>query len=102
MSLVSVLRRRDHLFAPTRLRVLPQEHLPIREFAQARLPLYVVASDQVSGAEVVLSTGLVTEAAPASTAILGVFPAVRLNGRELVDGGVGSNTPVGAAMALGA
>lgn len=102
VSLVSVLRRRDHLFAPTQLRVLLEKHLPIRDFAQARVPLYVVASDQVTGEEVVLSTGPVIEAVLASTAIPGVFPAVRLNGRDLVDGGVSSNTPIGAAIALGA
>lgn len=78
--------------------MLLEKHLPIREFAQAREPLYVVASDQVTGEEVVLSTGPVIEVVLASTAIPGVFPAVRLNDRDLVDGGVSSNTPIGARL----
>lgn len=102
VSIVSVLRRRDYLFAARRLRALLEAHLPFRAIEQARVPLHVVASDQVTGEEVVLSSGPVIEAVLASTAIPGVFPAVRLGGRELVDGGVSSNTPIGAAIALGA
>jgi NTE family protein len=102
VSFVSVLRRRDYLFAAKHLRILLENHLPFRELAQARLPLHVVASDQVTGEEVVLSQGPVIDAVLASSAIPGVFPAVRLGSRELVDGGVSSNTPIATAIRLGA
>lgn len=101
-SFVSVLRRRDYLFAAQRLRLLLETHLLFRDLGEARLPLHVIASDQLTGEEVVLSSGPAVEAVLASTAIPGVFPAVRLNGRELVDGGVSSNTPIAAAIRLGA
>lgn len=101
-SFVSVLRRRDYLFAAQRLRALLEMHLLYRDLAEARLPLHIVASDQLTGEEVVLSSGPAIESVLASTAIPGVFPAVRLNGRELVDGGVSSNTPIAAAIRLGA
>jgi NTE family protein len=101
-SLVAVLRRRDYLFAAQRLRALLESHLPFRDLAEARLPLHVVASDQLTGEEVVLSNGPAVESVLASTAIPGVFPAVKLHGRELVDGGVSSNTPIAAAIRLGA
>ena len=42
------------------------------------------------------------EAVLASSAIPGVFPPVALNGQHLVDGGVASNTPISAAVRLGA
>ncbi|MDT4873589.1 hypothetical protein FQZ97_1088430 [compost metagenome] len=38
----------------------------------------------------------------ASTAIPAVFPAVTIAGRPLMDGGIASNTPISAAVALGA
>jgi NTE family protein len=101
-SFVSVLRRRDYLFAAQRLRGLLETHLLYRDLAEARLPLHVVASDQLTGEEVVLSSGPAIDAVLASTAIPGVFPAVRLGGRDLVDGGVSSNTPIAAAIRLGA
>jgi NTE family protein len=101
-SFLSVLRRRDYLFAAQRLRVLLEMHLMFRDLAEAHLPVHVVASDQLTGEEVVLSSGPAIEAILASTAIPGIFPAVRVNGRDLVDGGLSSNTPIGAAIRLGA
>lgn len=65
-SLVAVLRRRDYLFAAQRLRALLEAHLAFRDLAEARLPLHVVASDQLTGEEVVLSRGpAVTRSPPA-------------------------------------
>ena len=49
-----------------------------------------------------ISSGAVVDAVLASTAIPGVFPPVRVDGRELIDGGVCANTPIGAAIRLGA
>jgi NTE family protein len=45
---------------------------------------------------------LPVEAVLASSAIPGVFPPISIEGRELVDGGVCSNTPIAAAVRLGA
>jgi NTE family protein len=61
-----------------------------------------VATDFASGAEVVLSRGSALEALLASVAIPAVFPPVALGGRDLVDGGIANNTPVTAAVSLGA
>ena len=44
----------------------------------------------------------VIQALLASAAIPGVFPAVNIGGRFVVDGGVASHTPLSAAVALGA
>lgn len=51
-------------------------------------PLHVVAVDVLTGEEVLLSAGHTVDAVLASAAIPGVPPAVRWEGRELVDGSV--------------
>ncbi len=64
------------------------------------MPVAVVASDLVTGAEVSLTRGPVVEAVAASIAIPGVFPPVRRDGMILVDGGVLAPVPVRAVRAL--
>ncbi len=56
----------------------------------------------LSGKAVVLSRGPVTQAILASTAIPAAFAPVEIDGRLLCDGAVASNTPVTAAISLGA
>jgi NTE family protein len=94
--------RRDHVVDPSGLRRLLQHHLPYQRLEQAPLPLHVVATELASGRETLLSSGPVVDAVMASAAIPGVFPPVRIDGRELVDGGVANNTPISSAIALGA
>jgi len=97
-----LMQRQQHLVHNGALRRLLQRSLDYRMIEDAPLPLHVVASDRVTGDEVVLSRGPVIEAVLASSAIPGVFPPVAIDGIELVDGGVCSNTPIAAAVRLGA
>ena len=69
---------------------------------QAALPRHIVATDMLSGDEIVLSSGPAVNAVLASAAIPGVFPPVRLDGVDLIDGGVANNTPISLAITLGA
>jgi NTE family protein len=71
-------------------------------FEQLRLPLAVVATDLNAGKPVVFRSGLLTPALLASTAIPGLFPSVRIDGREHLDGGVVDNTPLDIAVEDGA
>lgn len=96
------LRRADSLFDGKALRALFERRLGVYRFDDARVPLFVVATDALTGAEVVMSQGDVIDALMASTAIPGIFPCVRLGGRDLVDGGVANNTPISTAVRLGA
>jgi NTE family protein len=61
-----------------------------------------VATDVLSGQDVLLSSGDVVDAIAASAAIPAVFPPVTVDGRGLIDGGVVNNTPLSHAVALGA
>jgi NTE family protein len=102
ISLLGVLRRRGHLVDSHALRRLLEQHLPYHQLEDATLPVHIVASDMLTGHEVVLSSGSVIDAVLASTAIPGVFPPVQIGSRWLVDGGVANNTPISTAMTLGA
>jgi NTE family protein len=101
-KMFGLLWRRDHLVESRGLRRLLEAHLPYARLEQAALPIHVVATDLITGDEVLLSSGPAVDAVLASTAIPGVFPAVTIGGRELVDGGVTNNTPVSTAVRLGA
>lgn len=101
-GLKALLLSRDHLVEPDALRLIVRRALGAARIEAMRLPLHVTATDALSGAEVLLSEGDVETALMASTAIPVVFPNVVIDGRPLVDGGVGNNTPIGSAVGLGA
>lgn len=64
--------------------------------------MHVVATDVLSGRDVLLSRGPAADVIAASAAIPGVFPPVNLEGRPLMDGGAVNNTPISHAVELGA
>jgi NTE family protein len=74
----------------------------ITTFEQLRVPLAVVATDMNAGKPAVFRSGDLAQALLASTAIPGLFPSVRINDREHLDGGVVDNTPLDTAVADGA
>src|SRR5689334_358508 len=96
-----------------RLSVMPQNNVlrlieraqsltGITTFEQLRVPLAVVATDLNAGKPAVFRSGDLTPALLASTAIPGIFPMVRVNDREHLDGGVVENTPLNIAVDDGA
>ena len=74
----------------------------ITTFEELRVPLAVVATDLNAGKPAVFRSGSLTPALLASTAIPGVFPMVRINDREHLDGGIVENTPLHIAVDDGA
>lgn len=97
-----VSRLRSNLVPATGLRRLLDGHLQFARLEEAPIPLHVVATDVLSGQDVLLSSGNTVDAIAASAAIPAVFPPVTVNGRDLIDGGVVNNTPLSHAGALGA
>jgi NTE family protein len=87
---------------PKALRRLVENHLTYRRLEDAPRPITVVATDVITGQEVPLSHGPASEAIMASAALPGVFPPVSVEGHVLMDGGVVNNTPISAAVDLGA
>jgi NTE family protein len=94
--------RRSSLCSPRPLQRLIEANLRIDRLEAAEIPVHVVATDVLSGEEVLLSSGDAVSAVLASAAIPAVFPSVERDGRVLVDGGVANNTAVSQAIALGA
>jgi NTE family protein len=101
-SMLGVVGLADHIASPRGLRRLLEQELNYRSFAEAAVPLHIVCADALTGEDVTLSSGPVIEAVIASAAIPGIFPAVTLDGRRLVDGAVASCTPIATAVRLGA
>lgn len=101
-SLFALFSKRAHLIDPAGLARLLQRHLPYQRLEETKLPCHIIATDMLEGIEVRLSSGPAVPALLASAAIPGVFPAVKMHGRHIVDGGVANHTPISAAVALGA
>lgn len=72
------------------------------QLEESPIPLAVVATDMDTHEEVVLSRGSGASALFASSAIPGVFPAVRIGNRTLVDGGIVNPVPTSVAADMGA
>jgi NTE family protein len=90
------------LWSDRGLRRLLSEPGPTTEFHELRTPFAAVATDLISGREVILREGIVWRAVQASVSIPGMFPPAVISGRFLVDGGVVSPVPTRAARDLGA
>lgn len=74
----------------------------IREFDNLPIPFRAVATDLVTGEEVVLSRGSLPDALRASMSVPGVFAPVEIDDRLLVDGGMANNLPVSVVREMGA
>ena len=99
---LAVAGRRPSLCSSGPLRRLIEANLPLQNLQDAGIPLHIVATDVMSGEEVLLSSGDAASAVMASAAIPAVFPVVEREGRVLMDGGVANNTAVSQAVELGA
>jgi NTE family protein len=100
--LAGFMGARDNLVSARQLRRLIRRWVEIDRIEQAVIPFAAVATDALTGEAVVLSTGDVADALAASSAIPGLLPPVRIDGRWLIDGSLSANRPVLQAQALGA
>ncbi|WP_138739452.1 patatin-like phospholipase family protein [Pseudomonas sp. GW101-3H06] len=101
-TLTALITHRGYLIEPSALKRLVARALPVKLIENTQLPLHIVTTDLLSGAEVLLSSGDVEFALLASAAIPLVFPYVQIADKLLIDGGVASNTPIASAIGLGA
>jgi NTE family protein len=71
-------------------------------FEQCRFPFACVATDLVSGEEVIFREGSLRQAVAASMSIPGFLPPLQHDGHLLVDGAVVAPVPINACKQLGA
>ncbi|MCP4399273.1 MAG: BamA/TamA family outer membrane protein [bacterium] len=74
----------------------------IENFDDFPIPFRAIAADIVTGEEVVLSSGSLSEAMRASMSVPGVFTPVEMGEHLLVDGGIIKNLPVDVLKEMGA
>jgi NTE family protein len=74
----------------------------LRNFDELPIPFRAVATDIVTGNEVVLQQGNLAAAVRASMSIPGVLAVVEIDGRRLVDGGMANNMPISVVRDMGA
>ena len=79
-----------------------EEVLPDVNLEDLKIPFAAVSLDLRSGQEVIFRRGRLRHAVAASSAIPGILPPVRHNGRIMVDGGWVDKVPVLPAFRLGA
>ena len=72
------------------------------EFKDLKIPFRVIATDVITGEEVVIDGGSVAEAVRASISIPVIFTPVKFENRFLVDGGIVNPVPVNVVRNMGA
>lgn len=115
----------DHLFSPKRIGVtgeglklspglidgqqielaldrLAYPGFHITDFDKLRIPYRAIATDIETGDAVILDRGNIAKAMRASMSIPGALPAIKHDGKLLVDGGIANNIPIDVARDLGA
>lgn len=102
LSISSFRPSRMGLLANRRLGELLQGTIGDPDFAEAAIPLGVVATDIGTGERVVFREGRVVPAVLASACMPGIFQPVEHDDRLLVDGGLVENLPGSVARSLGA
>jgi NTE family protein len=85
-----------------KLEKLLNEWLHYANFDNLKIPLKIVATDLVTGEEMVFSEGSVALAVRASMAVPGFFKPVKIGDKILVDGGVLNPVPDGIVKKMGA
>ena len=73
-----------------------------KTFADAKVPLYITATDFENGEQVVLAQGRLVDVIRGSIAMPYIFKPYRVDGRLLVDGYLSDPLPVGVAIKEGA
>jgi NTE family protein len=102
LSFFDVVLPKSGLIDGAKVSELVRDHIHADTIEMLPKPFAAVATDIVSGEEVVIRSGDVIEAVRASISVPGIFTPVRSNGSILVDGGLTNPVPVSALRAMGA
>jgi NTE family protein len=101
-ALVDLTLPRSGIMGGRRVTNFLHRMLSETRFEDLKLPLSCVATDIISGDEIVINEGSVLEAVRASISIPVIFSVLLKHGRYLVDGGLVNPVPVSVAKQMGA
>ena len=101
-TLVDLAMPKSGLIGGKRITNLLRRFIGNVSFEELKIPLACVATDIITGDEVVLDAGSVLEAVRASFSIPIIFTVVKHQGRYLVDGGLVNPVPVSVVKKMGA
>jgi NTE family protein len=90
------------LFEGAKFRNIIEHIIPRPDFKYARVPYIAVATDLLTGKEVRIKSGNMSDAIRASVAIPGIFTPFHKGKQHLVDGGVINPLPVSVVRDMGA
>lgn len=93
---------RKGLLQGQKINQLFDNFLTHKTFEETKIPFVAVATDLVTGEEVILKSGDLIQAVRASISLPGVFQPVQYNGSYLVDGGLVNPVPANVVKAMGA
>jgi len=95
------LQQRESVHRSDGLRRVIETGAGIDRFEDTLVPLQVVATSLADGGAKWFSSGSLTEAVLASSALPSLLPPVRIDGGVYIDGGVVDNVPISRAMEQG-
>ncbi|MEP7199351.1 MAG: patatin-like phospholipase family protein, partial [Chloroflexota bacterium] len=79
-----------------------RQFLGNKRFEDLKLPMHIVATDVLSGEEVIFSEGPLVDAVRASISVIGVFAPAKVGSRYLIDGGAVNPVPTSVLAERGA
>jgi NTE family protein len=92
----------EHLISTSKIEKYLNDKIGKKNFSDLDIPFACVATDLITGEEIIFREGEVAKAARASATIPGVFDPVEYRHRYLVDGGLYNNVPTDVAKLMGA
>jgi NTE family protein len=101
-ALVDLALPKSGLMPGKRITNLLRRFIGNTSFRELKIPLACVATDIITGDEVVIDSGPVLEAVRASFSIPIIFTVAKNQGRYLVDGGLVNPVPVNVVKKMGA
>jgi NTE family protein len=102
LSLVDLTFHRTGLIRGQRVMAWAKSMIGDVQFSDLEIPFACLATDIMTGREVVFNEGSVMEAVRASSSIPGLFSVARMHGKYLVDGGLVNPVPISTVKNMGA
>jgi NTE family protein len=102
LRLIDFSSGRYALIKGEKIRLWIDKLLEYKSFSDIKIPIQIVATDLLTGEQVIFSEGKLSDAVRASISIPGIFLPYEIGGRTLVDGGLVNSTPVDIAREMGA